>query len=177
MHVRTLTLCAIALLLASASAAVAGAAVPSSSACTAPGYHGFDYWIGDWDVYDIGGKAVTAHVRVTSILNGCGILEEYLGSDGSRGESLSTYDPAHGVWRQFWVSNTGEIVDISGGLVHGAMTLTGPEEGTRSLMVRGIWQPQGHGVRETGLQSSDHGRTWSPWFDLLFRPASRSAKR
>lgn len=172
MHIRTLAWCAIALLSASAVAAV-----PSSSACTAPGFHSFDFWIGNWDVYDLGHNALTAHVRVTSILNGCGIREDYRGIDGSQGESLSTYDPAHGIWHQFWLSNTGEIVDISGGLVHGAMILTGPEEGVHSPEVRGIWKRDGKTVRETGLQSKDHGHTWSPWFDLIFRPASPTSKR
>jgi hypothetical protein len=26
------------------------------------------------------------------------------------------------------------------------------------------------GVREIGITSIDNGKTWQPWFDLMFRP-------
>jgi hypothetical protein len=36
--------------------------------------------------------------------------------------------------------------------------------------VRGIWKPVDGGVRETASTSTDGGKTWKPWFDLMFRP-------
>ncbi|HZU23837.1 MAG TPA: nuclear transport factor 2 family protein, partial [Terriglobales bacterium] len=38
------------------------------------------------------------------------------------------------------------------------------------VRVRGIWSPMGSNVRETAVTSSDAGKTWKPWFDLVFRP-------
>src|SRR2546422_6077967 len=52
------------------------------------------------------------------------------------------------------------------------MVLTGTEpaaDGTASLL-RGIWRPEGTGVRETAERSSDGGNTWGPLFDIWFRP-------
>ncbi|MGB6158848.1 MAG: hypothetical protein WBH45_11230 [Acidobacteriaceae bacterium] len=144
----------------------------SGAACSAPEYHSFDFWLGDWDVFEKDGGSAVAHVRVTSILGGCAVREQYQGTDGSAGESLSSWDPAHRVWRQYWTSNTGEIVAIEGNLHAGAMVLMGPEEGTnRPGLVRGVWQPEKDGVRESAVRSRDGGKTWAPWFALHFRKA------
>lgn len=35
--------------------------------------------------------------------------------------------------------------------------------------VRGTWKPMTGGVREIGVASTDGGKTWQPWFDLMFR--------
>jgi ketosteroid isomerase-like protein len=36
-------------------------------------------------------------------------------------------------------------------------------------IVRGVWRPQGAAVREIAHKSADGGKTWKPWFDVLFR--------
>src|SRR2546422_2263204 len=57
------------------------------------------------------------------------------------------------------------------------MVLTGTEpaaDGTASLL-RGIWRPEGTGVRETAERSSDGGKTWRPLFDIWFRPRGGTA--
>ena len=145
----------------------------SATVCSAQEYREFDFWLGDWDAFNAGDGALSAHVRVTSILNGCAVREEYSGIDGVTGESLSTYDPAHKLWEQYWVSSSGEIVSITGGFSLGAMVMTGPEKGARTSLVRGTWKPEATGVREIGERSPDGGRTWGPWFDLHFRHAHK----
>ena len=152
-------------------APIQGGALPVSMACGAPEYRNFDFWLGDWDVYRVADGVKSAHVRVTSILAGCAIREEYNGVDGSTGESLSSYDPSHQRWQQYWVSSTGEIVYLSGTVSGGAMILSGPEDGANTSMVRGTWRTEATGVRETGMRSRDNGQTWAPWFDLHFRRA------
>jgi hypothetical protein len=37
-------------------------------------------------------------------------------------------------------------------------------------LVRGVWSPEKNGVREIAERSSDGGKSWTPWFDLSFRP-------
>jgi hypothetical protein len=141
--------------------------------CTAPAYHAFDFWLGNWDVYD--GATLTAHARITSVQNGCALREEFQSLDGSSGESLSAWDESSHVWRQNWISNHGSIVALSGGPRSGSMILAGPESGSHSPdQVRGTWKPEPTGVREIGERSTDNGQTWQPWFDLHFR---RSAPR
>jgi ketosteroid isomerase-like protein len=146
------------------------------SPCSAPAYRAFDFWLGDWDVFDDADNSLAARVRITSALNGCALREDYSGIDGSSGESLSSWDESHHVWRQNWVSGRGSQVSIEGALHDGSIVLTGPEQGTHTPdLVRGTWSPEATGVREVGERSTDDGRTWQPWFDLHFRPTTSSA--
>lgn len=143
-----------------------------ASPCSTPAFHAFDFWAGDWDAYNAADNSLDGHVRVTRVLGGCALREEYHSADGGGGESLSAWDAAHEVWRQNWVSSRGSLVSIEGNFRNGAMILSGPESGTHAPdLVRGTWTPEPGGVRELGERSTDGGRTWQPWFDLHFRPA------
>jgi hypothetical protein len=140
--------------------------------CAAPEYRQFDFWVGDWDAFDYGGEAAVAHVRIDRILDGCVLLENYEGSNGTRGQSFSIYDAARGVWHQSWVTNRGQVLVIEGKFQAGEMVLAGADataEG-RQRQVRGTWRSVSGGVREVAVTSTDGGKTWTPWFDLLFRP-------
>jgi len=156
-------------------AGVAGSSATSVKppACAAPEYRQFDFWIGDWDAFDIDNpRTVVARTRVDRILDGCVLLEDYQGANGSHGESFSIYDASRKVWHQSWVTNRGKLLVIEGGVEAGAMVLSGADrqaDGKRRL-VRGTWKPLSGGVRETAVTSIDGGKTWQPWFDLIFRP-------
>jgi hypothetical protein len=163
---------------AGASAAASGGQLSGASGtggqagCAAPAYRQFDFWLGDWDVFDSHSQAKVARVHVTRTLDDCVLLEEYRGSDGHEGQSFSIYDAPRGVWHQTWVTNRGQLLFIEGNLRAGAMELSGSErlaDGTVRL-VRGTWQPSHDGVREVAVRSTDGGKTWTEWFDLVFRP-------
>lgn len=141
------------------------------AACQAPQYKQFDFWVGDWDAYDVGNTVVVARLKVNHFLDGCVLRELYKGADGHLGESLSIYDASRKVWHQTWVTNRGELLVIEGGFKEGEMILTGEKRTAdgRERRVRGIWKPEGAGVRETAVRSTDGGKTWKPWFDLIFR--------
>lgn len=142
-------------------------------ACTAPEYHQFDFWIGDWDAFDLDKPTVlAAHNRVDRILDGCVLREDYRSLDGSEGQSFSIYDASRRVWHQTWVTNRGKLLVIEGQFRSGEMVLAGvdrTEEG-KERQVRGVWKPVKDGVRETAVTSVDGGNTWQPWFDMIFRP-------
>jgi hypothetical protein len=140
--------------------------------CASPVYRQFDFWLGDWDVFDSHSQSKVARVHVTRTLDDCVLLEEYRGSDGHEGQSFSIYDGPRALWHQTWVTNRGQLLVIEGNLRAGAMELSGSErlaDGTVRL-VRGTWQPSHDGVREVAVRSTDGGKTWTEWFDLVFRP-------
>lgn len=128
--------------------------------------------MGDWDAFDFGGKTAVARVRVDRLLDGCVLREEYGGVDGHEGQSLSIYDSSRRVWHQSWVTNRGELLTIEGTFQAGKMVLSGADrtDDGKERRVRGIWKPEDGGVRETAVTSTDGGKTWKPWFDLVFRP-------
>jgi len=144
----------------------------TSAPCSAPQYRQFDFWIGDWDSFDIGSSKSDARVRVERILDGCVIHEDYQSVDGHKGESFSIYDITRKAWHQSWVTNRGRLLIIEGNLQDGAMVLGGMDrtEAGEERQVRGTWRPVEGGVREIAVTSLDGGKTWQPWFDLMFRP-------
>jgi hypothetical protein len=152
------------------SASAAEASPPH--ACAAAENRQFDFWLGDWDAAEAGGAAKVARTRVERILAGCVLHELYHGADGHQGESFSLYLAAKGVWHQTWVTNRGEFLVIEGRFDNGQMILSGVEQlaGGKQRQVRGTWKPVRGGVRETAITSADGGKTWQPWFDLLFTP-------
>jgi hypothetical protein len=150
-----------------------GAAQPRPSGCNAAEYRQFDFWLGDWDTYDVGlPDKIVARNHVDLILDRCVIHEVYDGANGSRGESFSMYDASRHAWHQSWVTNRGVLLLLDGRMDHGAMVLQGtdrsPPEAPR--LIRGIWKPQAGGVRETAEVSTDYGKSWQPLFDIIFRP-------
>jgi len=141
--------------------------------CAAATYRQFDFWAGDWDVFDVGNPIQVAHANVDLILDGCVLREDYQGTDGHKGQSFTIYDSARNVWHQTWVTNRGELLEIEGKLDAGVMILSGEDHANHTL-VRGWWKPVNGDVRETAATSTDGGKTWKPWFDLLFRPKMSS---
>jgi hypothetical protein len=142
--------------------------------CSGPEYRQFDFWLGDWDAFEAGKTAVVARTRVDRILDGCVLRENYESANGLKGQSLSLYDASRGIWHQSWATNKGQLLTIEGRLEDGAMVLAGAERSADGAerLVRGTWKPISGGVRETAVTSLDAGKTWQPWFNLVFRPHS-----
>jgi hypothetical protein len=152
---------------------LAGLNAAAAASCTAPEYRQFDFWIGDWNVFDFGNlTTMVARVRVDRILDGCVLREDYRGSDGKKGQSFSIFDESTKVWRQSWVTNRGEWLQLEGELQAGEMILRAVDRTAdrREKLIRGVWKPDRGGVRETAVTSTDGGKTWKPWFDLWFQP-------
>jgi len=161
----------------SGGSCVAWAQAANASACSSSEYRQFDFWVGDWDAFEVTDlKTSEAHLRVEKILGGCVLKETYTGANGVEGQSFSIFDRTRGVWHQSWVTSRGQLLTIEGGMQGGKMVLSGAEIAPdgKNRLVRGTWAPENGGVRETAVRSTDGGKTWEPWFDLIFKPAAGS---
>ena len=99
---------------------------PPSPPCSAPEFQQFDFWLGDWDAFDADNPATpVARAKVTSILDGCVVHEDYQDTTGGHGESFSIYDASRKVWHQTWVTNHGRLLTIEGSFQNGEMFMTG----------------------------------------------------
>jgi ketosteroid isomerase-like protein len=150
---------------------------PKPAACTAPEYHEFDFWIGDWDAFDVDQPNIrVAHNRVDLILDGCVLREDYQGIDGHHGQSFTIYDASRKVWHQTWVTNRGELLTIEGTFRDREMILSGEglTKDGKPRNVRGTWKREKGNVRETAVTSTNAGKNWQPWFDIVFRPAAKA---
>lgn len=162
---------AAALLVAQAAAATP----PPPPRCTGPDYAAFDFWVGEWDVYQRGKDILVAHSRIEKLYGGCAIRENWMPLKGSGGGSLSTFEPVTGRWHQTWVGSAPGRVDFDGGPAEGKMVLTGwwPHSGPKGedgLTRMTYSRIDGNAVRQSGEFSADHGLTWQSSFDLVYRP-------
>lgn len=152
----------------------------SQPPCNVLEYRSFDFWIGDWDVYEVAELSTrVAHTGVDSILGGCVLHEDYQQDDGMHGESFSIYDTTRKVWHQSWVTNRGRLLWIEGPAKSGEIVLTGADltPDGKVEQVRGTWKAVEGGVRETAFTFLDGGKNWTPRFDLFFRAASSSVTK
>lgn len=151
---------------------------PKPSSCSGSEYRQFDFWVGDWNAYDFDNpNKIAAHLRVDLILDDCVLREDYKDTDGHEGQSFTIYDATRKVWHQTWVTNSGRLLTIEGTFQNGAMVLSGADRTTDGTErhVRGVWKPEKDGVRESAATSIDGGKTWTPWFNIIFRSTSSQA--
>src|SRR5580698_7763202 len=100
---RVIGVAGVCLVMAMANARAAETA--KVGACSGAEFRQFDFFVGDWDGFEMDKPEVkVARNRVTRILDGCVVLEDYQGTDGSHGESFSIYDVKRKVWHQSWVT-------------------------------------------------------------------------
>ena len=142
-----------------------------AAGCDSPESKQLDFWIGEWDLtYGDGGKG---HNRVTKILDGCAILEEFSGAPGVKldGRSFSTFDVNTRQWKQTWVDSQGSYLDFTGGF-EGARMIFAREAargGSRFLqrMVFADITPQG--LAWTWQRSDDGGKEWKTLWEIRYR--------
>ena len=87
---------------------VTGATAFAQQPCSAePHSHDFDFWIGEWDVYQTGTQTLVGHSVVQSISGGCAILENWTATQGNTGKSINYYNPLTSKWEQDWIGSGG----------------------------------------------------------------------
>ncbi len=138
--------------------------------CATTVHHQFDFWIGEWSVTEHGKPASTN--RIDRLLDGCALLENWIGSDGSRGHSLNFYDPGRALWQQTWVDSSAGSLNLTGQFSAGHMVLSGQSIDQKTHQPREdriTWTPNADGtVRQLWDQSLDAGKSWQVLFDGIY---------
>ncbi len=165
---------AIAMLMLQASAPEAPATPATTAACSAEEFGEFDFWIGEWDVFPTGTETKVAESTIRRLSSGCAIHEHWQPLDGKDGTSISLRNHRSGRWEQLWIGSDGRRVDFEGGMVEGAMVMSGYWDDVggagKDALIRMRFTPNEDGsVRQSGEASSDHGANWTPFFDLTYR--------
>ncbi len=141
--------------------------------CDKPEFRQFDFWVGDWDVTTPDDKPA-GKSRITSILKGCVIHEEWTGAGGGNGESFNIWSRADGHWHQEWVSDSGALLSLTGDYKDGRMVLTGERKLPNGSTVQNriTWSLIDNSrdrVRQFWETSQDGGKTWSSAFDGVYK--------
>lgn len=146
--------------------------------CSAKEYRQFDFWIGDWDVFDPAGKKVGEN-KIEKILNGCSLQESWQSTTGYRGHSYNIYDQTQGIWHQTWVDIGGNLLQLDGNFKDGSMVMEGVTHGQNGKVLNRVtWTPTKAGdethVRQVWEVTSDSGKTWQTLFDGLYKKKALS---
>jgi hypothetical protein len=142
-------------------------------------YAALDFWIGNWRVYV--GDTLVGTNRISKVLKGCAVTEEWQDATGSRGQSLFYVEPALHQWKQVWVTEAAErlgglkekhlIARLPGGAVRFQGELRAADG--RTILDRTTLSPLAAGeVRQLIEISRDGGSTWQATFDARYRRSS-----
>ena len=143
-----------------------------------PKYNEFDFWIGQWNVYDLKGN-LAGTSKISNILDNCIILEEWTSSNAQQGlvfagKSYNTYNASSGQWQQTWVDNLGGTTEfLTGKFENNSMQfLSRPFKNGKNTSIRRLtFYKLGNGfVRQFGEISNDDGKTFTAEYDLEYRP-------
>lgn len=155
-------------------------ALPSAqmqpNTCTSAPYHAFDFWIGEWDVFDRASGQPAGRSSITQHDDGCVIEEVWTGvTPHDTGRSLNMYDITTGKWLQFWMNTIGDVSRFEGEPTpDGGMRVVALNEmrpgSTRTASIGIEWTRQSDGsVRQHGIISRDGGQTWTDRYDYIYR--------
>jgi hypothetical protein len=137
--------------------------------CQEPERRQFDFWVGDWDVYDSASQVMVARSTIEKLYGGCAVRENWKPLKGTGGGSLNAWRPDEKGWRQTWLDSSGAWAEFRGGWTGTAIVIQGDWGGTLTRMT---YTPNPDGtVRQSGETSADKGATWKPTFDLTYRRA------
>ena len=86
-------------------------------------YHNqFDFWVGDWIVYDSAGNVVGENT-ISKLENNCLVSEYWKGAKGMTGRSYNYFNVTDSTWNQVWIDSNGNNLVLKGGSHYGEMVL------------------------------------------------------
>ena len=135
------------------------------------GFSDFDFWVGEWEVFDSATGEKLGEDIIQKIESGCLLLEHWKSVSGGTGTSLNYYNPVTREWRQVWVSEGRYAIDIVGGVRSGSMVLEGSIYNFAGAVwdFRGNWTPRPDGsVRQFFEQFNHDSNDWATWFDRRY---------
>ncbi|MCC6583809.1 MAG: tetratricopeptide repeat protein [Chitinophagales bacterium] len=137
-----------------------------------PESHLFNFWIGEWKVYNLQGQQ-TGTSKIEQILNECVIQENWTDYFGNKGKSFNFYNADTKQWQQTWVDDKGSVIEfINGKYNDNAMRF----HSSRQLISNGkkcnrrlsFFNINENEVRQLGEISFDNGNTWTIEYDFKY---------
>lgn len=81
--------------------------------CCSPAHDQFDFWIGEWEVFNTEGKKIGEN-QIEKLEANCLLSETWNAESGSSGRSMNYYNSSNDTWNQLWVSSSGNILKLNG---------------------------------------------------------------
>jgi hypothetical protein len=154
---------------------IASAQSAPQPVCVTDEYRQFDFWVGQWDVYDPRTNELVAHSLIEKLYDGCAVRENWLPLKGKGGGSLNSYRADRRQWIQIWTDWQNAFNEYRGGLENGSMVMTGTSTSAagKESPARMTFEPQKDGsVIQTGYSSTDSGKTWQLNYQFVYRKSA-----
>jgi hypothetical protein len=161
-----------------AATALEAAPVLTAPPCDTPAHHQFDFWIGEWQVFDATTDKLVAFDRVEKLYEGC-IVQQNMNfvSDMYRrpgakyrlaGISVNRFDGE--AWLELWADNQWGAIAMRGALdEHGSMVFKSVVP-SRNRDLKIVWEKQADGgVRILQYVSPAGSGKWEKYGDLMYR--------
>ncbi len=97
----------------------------NSCACCTEAHQAFDFWLGEWTVYDTNGTIVGTNT-ITKEYSNCILKEAWKSSSNNKGTSYNYYNLSDKTWNQVWLDNSGFNLTLKGSYNNKKMVLTSP---------------------------------------------------
>ncbi len=91
-------------------------------ACCTPNHQAFDFWVGDWLVYDTLENRLGENL-IQKLTKNCIIQENWTGASGTTGSSYNYYNAQDKTWNQVWVDDQGNPLVLQGKASPGKMVM------------------------------------------------------
>lgn len=132
----------------------------------------FDFWIGEWDVFQNGTNQLVGHSLVQKVSGECALLENWeASSGGGTGKSLNYFDVLNNSWEQDWIGSMGGAQRYLNGVYKDSAMRFTYEAMNNGKKVTGnfIFYNLGPGkVRQYQDASEDGGRTVTVSYDFIY---------
>ncbi|ABF41227.1 Tetratricopeptide repeat protein [Candidatus Koribacter versatilis Ellin345] len=147
----------------------------NSSPCDDPShpeFRQFDFWVGEWNVFDRQQGYQVGESSVQKIIHDCVIYENWTGWLGPIGKSFNKYDATSKQWEQYWVDEGPTRQFYEGHYDNKRMLYTSAftnAQGQRVMSRLTFFDQPDGSVRQFLETSNDEGKTWQVGYDFVYR--------
>lgn len=134
----------------------------------------FDFWIGEWDVFQTGTDFRVGKQRIEKASGGCAVLENWTATSvPGEGKSMNFISPKTGKWEQVWMGSGGLYLNYyNGEYKDGAMRYEGDgldKAGKKVLFRLTYFNLGNESLRQLLERSGNGGKTWTIVYDFSYK--------
>lgn len=132
----------------------------------------FDFWIGEWNVYNPQ-KQKVGDSKIEKILKGAVILENWTGVSGYTGKSFNHFNMDKKKWEQYWVDQNSNSIFFEGNYdstKNAVVYYSYDHAKDNSPFIRRLtfYNLGTDKVRQFSQRSTDKGETWTTEYDFTY---------
>lgn len=149
-------------------------ATKSPCACCTEENNQFDFWIGNWKVYNKTGEKLLGTSQIKKIEENCVLQENWTSARlNYTGTSYNFYNKKTKKWEQLWLDNKGDVLKFEGNFINGSMVLSSKEltdPKGKKYINRITWTALKDGkVRQHWETTYNNGTDWTSVFDGYYQ--------